>query len=128
MNATKEQYVKALLELLETEANTANVLKQLKLVMERRGHTRLLVPVLREVTRILSASTRADVPRLTLADQADEKHYHKEIEKLVGDKTARTKIDPTIIGGFILDQDHQRLDKSYKSKLLSWYRSATKHN
>ncbi len=128
MGATKKQYVKALLELLETEADTTKVIKHLKEVMIKRGHDRLLVPVLREVTRILAASTRGDEATLTLADKTDEKHYHKEISKLIGDGQFRTKLDPTIVGGFILDQNNQRLDKSYKSRLISWYRSATKQN
>ncbi|OGG86157.1 hypothetical protein A2392_01700 [Candidatus Kaiserbacteria bacterium RIFOXYB1_FULL_46_14] len=118
MSSTKQDYLKALLPLLKDEKEAAKVLPQLEKVMKKHGHSRLLLPVLRAALRELSGYANASHPRLIIANESDKARFTKKY------KDAEVIVDTNIIGGYIYETEGQRLDQSYKTKLLNWYYAA----
>ena len=124
----KDSYTTALLELLSTSDDVAKVLNGFKQTLERKGHERLFVPVLRAVLRELE-SKRATTTVATRSE-ADQKKFAADIEATLKELGAAANpefvTDETMIGGFVAEHNHVRVDKSYKSKLVSLYRNFTK--
>lgn len=124
----KDSYTTALLELLSTTDDVSKVLKGFKATLERKGHDRLFVPVLQAVLRVLE-SKRATTT-VAIRSEADKEKFAKEIEATLKELGATTDpefiTDETMIGGYVAEHNHVRVDKSYKSKLVSLYRNLTK--
>jgi len=116
--STKQHYLKALLPLLKDENDATKSLSHLEKVMKRHGHSQLLLPVLRAALRELSGYANASHPRLILAREEDKAKFAKKY------KDAEVVIDEHIVGGYIYETEGQRLDQSYKTKLLNWYHAA----
>lgn len=122
MGSTKQHYLKALLALLEDGIEPSKALSHLKSVMKKRGHTTLLLPVFKAAVRELGTHATTRKPRLILARESDEKKFAKK------HKAAEVVIDETLIGGYVFEENGTRLDQSYKTKLLNWYREAISNN
>lgn len=120
MSSLKQQYVKALIEMSADGSDFAKLTKKLHAVMEKRGHGRLLAAVLRATLRTLSSSAKRNSATLVVAEEKDAKRYHKEY------KDAAVVVDKTIIGGYVFIDKSTRIDHSYKTKLLNWYRAVTR--
>ncbi len=125
----KENYITAVLEELQAGKDTAEVLKGLQQTLESKGHNRLYGAILRGVLRVLEARGTS-VATVTVVNEAS---YEKQKDAItaalnelgvVGNPEVIT--DATIIGGFIAEGENKRLDKSYKSRLVSLYRNLTK--
>lgn len=122
MSSLKQDYQNAFMSLVQSGEEVGKSIKHLKAVMEKRGHTGLLLGVLRNSVRELSRTNVARTPRLTVAREKDVKKYsqgHKEVEIV---------IDDTIVGGYRFEKEYTIIDNSYKTKLLNWYRTATTTN
>lgn len=128
----KAQYVTAVLELLGSDASvsqTEEVINKLKTVLQSRGHERLLSGILRGVVKRLAHRAPSEViVTLAEASDAEYKKYKEHIAAsgLQHDESDVTlQADPTIIGGFTLTVADRMIDNSYKSRLLTLYRSIT---
>lgn len=124
----KDTYTKAVLDLLATGAEVTTVATGLTRVLKARGHDRLAMPIWRAVLRTLRAG--ADNQAVVYIDSiADVSAYQAEIKALLttlqGGTSFTTQIDPTLIGGYIVEANKQRVDRSYKNHLLTLYRSIT---
>jgi F0F1-type ATP synthase delta subunit len=119
MSGLKEQYIAAGAELIAEKTDIDKVISGLKKAMAQRGHTRLLTSVLKGLASKVERESEISVPQLTVATKdAGEM-------KASSTKNALVKIDPTIIGGYIIREGFTRTDNSHKTKLLNWYRKAT---
>ncbi len=120
MSNIKQRYVTASLELLNSGSDFDVVIKGLREVMQKRGHEKLFGAVLNLLETKLAQKEEVLKPQLTLAKEGDLKN-HSDIAD-----TAVVKINPNIIGGYILQQANTYTDQSYKTRLLNWYKSAIK--
>lgn len=125
-----KEYAQSVLELLKAGEKPEKVFRGLESVMKTRGHKRLYTRVLSSVARRLSARGNETEPVLVLASINDKRNYSMDIERALGElrtdgKMLKTVEDKTITGGFLLTHQGKLIDKSYKTKLLNWYRRAT---
>lgn len=124
----KDTYTQALLDLLTPDADASAVIKGFKETLKERGHERLFETVLKNVLRVLEAERPSTV--VTVANQKDVEKYAAEIkaalsELSAGDQEPLVKVDDTIIGGYLVENNRRRFDASFKSKLVDLYRSIT---
>lgn len=120
MSGLKEQYIAAGAELIAEKTDIDKVISGLKKAMAQRGHTRLLTSVLKGLSSRVERESDMSVPELTIATLDTPK------PDLASAKNADIKIDPTIVGGYIMREGFTRTDNSHKTKLLNWYRNATR--
>lgn len=118
MSGIKQHYIKALLTLIKEGEESVKVFSHLEKVMKKRGHSALLLPVLKSALRELSGRSVTLKPRLTIAKESEVSRYSKKY------KDAEVVVDETIIGGYVYEENGTRLDQSYKTKLLNWYYKA----
>lgn len=123
----KDTYTTALLDLLATTADAEAVLKGFKDTLTKRGHEQLYGPVLRRVLTRLKAArpTTMVVVASETAYEAQKAAITKALTDLGGNEPV-VVVDDTIVGGFIAEHNHTRLDASFKTKLVSLYRSLTR--
>ena len=119
MASLKEQYIAAGAELIAEKTDIDKVISGLKKAMAQRGHTRLLTSVLKGLVSKVERDSEIKVAELTIATNDASRPDDSSI------KNALVKIDPTIIGGYIIREGFTRKDNSHKTKLLNWYRKAT---
>lgn len=122
-------YVHAVMELLEGGSNIETVLGNLRIVMEKRGHAKVLPTVLRAVVRALEQGGAESVATITVAREADATALTADIKAaltaLGADGAHTTIVDDTIIGGLIATYNHRQIDQSYRTKLLNLYQAIT---
>jgi F0F1-type ATP synthase delta subunit len=122
-------YVQAMVSLLTEGQKPDVVVAGLVRTLEARGHSRLLRSILTETVRTLEVREISTRPKLVVAR---EEHTTKEANaiksallKLKEESEPLVSIDDTIIGGFIVESNHIRLDHSYKTSLINLYRNIT---
>lgn len=119
MSGLKEQYIAAGAELIAEKTDIDKVVSGLKKTMAQRGHTRLLTSVLKGLASKVERQSGMSLPQLIIATKDTSK------PDSLSAKDVEVKIDPTIVGGYILREGFIRRDNSHKTKLLNWYRRAT---
>ena len=119
MSGLKEQYIAAGVELIAEKTDIDKVVSGLKKTMAQRGHTRLLTSVLKGLVSKVERQSEMSLPQLTIPTKDASK------PDSLSAKDVDVKIDQTIVGGYILREGFTRIDNSYKTKLLNWYRRAT---
>jgi F0F1-type ATP synthase delta subunit len=105
------------------------VLENLKKYLNKRGLQKLYPTILRGLLEKIRRSDRRSVSRVVLARESDFKRYQTEIEnalKKLGVKKHKTHIDEKIIGGFMVNGNNERMDRTWKSALLHAYQRLTK--
>ena len=125
----KQNYITAVLQKLQAGDDPVMVIEGLKKTLANRGHDRLFGSVLNGVARVLqSAST--DTTTITVVNEeaydAQKAAIDTALSDLKAEENHKVVLDKTIVGGFIAETNNIRLDKSYKSKLVTLYRSLTK--
>jgi F0F1-type ATP synthase delta subunit len=124
-----KDYVQATYETLGKTGDARHTLANLTQYLERRGLTSLYPRILRGLMEKLHRSSRMGEARLIVArekDAHDALHAAKEHADTFGTVAkSAVHVDPHLIGGFILEQNGKRLDKSYKRVLLDTYRKLT---
>ncbi|MAZ56434.1 hypothetical protein CL653_01450 [bacterium] len=124
----KENYVQALLQSIEVGVEPRVALQNLMLVQEKRGHMKLYRGVLQSTLRFLEGRAQ-DEALVTVTDNSQYDSYKSEIEsQLAGmniTTTPAVQINSNLIGGYILESKSQRVDASYKQKLVSLYQKIT---
>ncbi|MCA9365429.1 F0F1 ATP synthase subunit delta [Candidatus Kaiserbacteria bacterium] len=124
----KDIYTQALLETLKTNPDTEKVLTGFKNTLNTRGHSKIYTSVLKRV--LVQLNSTGSITEVIVANETDAKVFEKEIAKALAEvggsiSDAKTVVDNTIVGGFIAEHDYKRVDSSYKTKLVSLYRSLT---
>lgn len=125
----KDTYTKALLDLFsQDDIDSKAVLRGFQATLEKRGHSSLYAPVLQAVLRILSAERPATV--VTVARTKDSTRQAAAIAEALSELGATSSteavVDETLIGGYVVEHGHRRIDNSYKTKLVRLYQSLTK--
>jgi F0F1-type ATP synthase delta subunit len=127
----KKHYISAVLELLQSGKEVDSVLSDLLSALKRKGHEKLYVQVLTGVLRSLCESQSSVTSRVVVAKESDYKTLKEAINEAlisIGGETkdAQVSIDETLIGGFITSHKGKLINRSYKERLVSLYRSITK--
>ena len=124
----KNIYVQAIAELIATGREVDFVLSRSKTVMEKRGHGRLYLEVLKGVVQELEKQSATNTTKIIVANQKDASSA--EVAKALSlidcakEKPA-VKVDETIIGGVIAVKGHTHIDMSYKDALRKLYQAIT---
>lgn len=123
----KENYIKGIIGLLTEGKDPDVVLRGLRTTLASRGHEALLPGILQGVLSTLEEQKEGTLPRVTVGRAADAEKLKAAIvdslHSLGAAEAFETQVDETIVGGFIAHHDHQIVDKSYKSALVSLYRN-----
>ncbi len=125
----KDAYVTAFIKHIQAGKSVDTALTNLKAIMQKKGHGRLLAQVLKAAMRELSAilpreravvtyATEVGVDAIKLDTALSAVGYTKDSE-------LETKIDPTIIGGLTVRFKGKQLDASYKRALRDLYTRVT---
>ncbi len=116
--------------MLKNGADVQKVLSGLSSALTRKGHTRLHGSILRGVLRALAYKTVRSGSTVTVASESGLASHKDAIEAAIkhlgGAAEYSTVIDPTIIGGAIIEHNNTIIDTSYKSHLVRLYRRVTK--
>lgn len=91
-------------------------------LLVREGKQKLLPSILRAYARLVARDARR-APHITLARVSDTVEVQKHATTLFGETPAQVVIDDTLIGGWQLHHGSTFVDHSYKTALLSMYRS-----
>ena len=122
----KQNYVTAVLELLQTDMSTEVVLRNLETVLADRGHSKLLPSILLSLLGELSRLNKSAVATVVLAKEnsVEESAISEALKKLSAPTTGYTvKINPKVIGGFVVTYQSKEIDQSYQTKLRELYQS-----
>lgn len=125
----KQNYITAVLEKIQNGDEPADIFSGLKKTLKKHGHERLYASILSGVARVLESSS-TDTTVITVANTEAYTKQKNAIEKALKDLNTTTEpkvvFDEKIVGGFVAEANNMRLDKSYKTKLVTLYRSLTK--
>lgn len=128
----KTQYAQAFLEMIQEGMSVETALADLRTALAKKNYSKLLVPILLEVQRVLEAQKDAKQARVATASTADAKVLKAKITealKTLGiEKSTVVKevVDETLVGGFVATFDYKEYDQSYKRTLKSLFESITK--
>ncbi len=128
----KTQYAQAFLEMIQEGMSVETALTGLRTALAKKNYSKLLVPILLEVQRVLEAQKDAKQARVATASTTDAKVLKAKITealKTLGiEKSTVVKevVDETLVGGFVATFDYKEYDQSYKRTLKSLFESITK--
>lgn len=128
----KTQYAQAFLEMIQEGMSVETALADLRTALAKKNYSKLLVPILLEVQRVLEAQKDVKQARVATASTADAKVLKAKITealKTLGiEKSTVVKevVDETLVGGFVATFDYKEYDQSYKRTLKSLFESITK--
>ena len=125
----KQAYITALTSALLSTKDVESVLKSTYALLEEKGHLRLWPSVLKGVVRTLEKQEVGKIPQVTVATEGslNVSELKKALTELSIEETETTTVvDPSIIGGFIIQHQDKMLDRSYKRALVEIYRKVTK--
>jgi F0F1-type ATP synthase delta subunit len=122
-------YAKALERLLRTHPEDGEaILKNFVGFLEREGKGKLLSATLREVVRRLKYQG-SEVSSIRIASAGDADKYNDRIKKDLQTFSFSTpeniEIDKTLVGGYQIISEGQRIDASHKRGLLEMYQTLT---
>ena len=128
----KAQYAQAFLEVIQEGQSVDAALSGLRASLDRKNHSKLFVPILLEVQRVLEAkkgvkeavvATASDTGAVALKTQIDAVLAELGV---TNDTPVRTIVDETLVGGFVATFNHKEHDRSYKKALKSLFESIIK--
>ena len=128
----KTDYTQAFLSTIQAGTPVDEALTGLHRVLTNRNHKKILVPILREVLRVLETGRGIKPAVVTTASDKISEQQRTQIaivlrELGVSEETElKETVDETLIGGFIATFDYKEYDQSYKKALKSLYESITK--
>ena len=125
----KKNYIQALLEMINEGKDVTIVLEGLSKTLAAKGHTRLHASVLRGVLRVLETQSSSPATSVAVVSEADAKKFatiiSQALHNLGADGDFVTKVDDSLVGGFVAEHNNVIIDTSYKAKLVSLYRKMT---
>lgn len=125
-------YSQAVLELMQSGTSFDAALVSLRQLLEKKGHSKLLGAILKDMLAQLQTKNTALLATVTVARAGDEAVLQSQIAAALAalvvpsGTQSVTIVDPTIIGGFSVTYDHAEYDQTYKRTLKSLYESITK--
>jgi F0F1-type ATP synthase delta subunit len=122
----KQAYITAVLEELLSGKDNEVVISNLKSVLIKKGHERLLGSIMRGALRQLEHDIVSKAPQIKIAKQ-DAGLLNRAMTALkdLGDEVVLepvVKTDDNLIGGFVVTAANKQIDASYKRALLNLYR------
>ncbi len=124
-----KDYIQATYETLKTNSDTQKTLDGLTQYLKHRGLISFYPRILRGLIEKLERSGRREEVSLVVAREKDVHHALTEVKKHVNEfgsvEKKSVRIDPHLIGGFILERNGKRLDQSHKRVLLDTYHKLT---
>lgn len=125
----RDIYVTSIIELIEAGSDVDSVLKNLKAVLESRGHEKILPKILKRTASKLEERTEKTTATVTVRAETDAEKYKEQIDRalryLKAEIEPRVHVDETLVGGFIAEHKNMRIDQSYKNALLKTYQKVT---
>lgn len=119
-------YAVALNRAIRSGTNESKACDALVATLVREGKQALLPTILRAYERLTFAQKRSGTT-ITVAKESDTNIARTHCKKIFNTEDAVVRIDDTIIGGYAIEHNSKRIDNTYKSALLSMYRSITTH-
>lgn len=121
----KQHYIHALTDLIISGSDPRKLLSNFRDALTRRGHERLLRPVLLGVIKAFESKSVSDRAIVTLVSKSAKVHegtIREVLQKIGSDGMDYTVTeDPSLIGGFKAAYKHTSVDQSYKRALVSLY-------
>jgi len=122
----KNDYIEAVSALLDEGKDFDGVIKNLKEVLEKKGHQKLYKSILIGLQIKTESSLETNVAQVSVARQKDleisKERISKSLTELESDDYDAS-VDPSLIGGYVIEYDNKIIDNSYKSRLVTLYRS-----
>lgn len=125
-----QQYAEALYRAAHshhaTDAET--LVERLITLVRERGHLRLLPSIAREYDTLVKVRSTSDEAHVRVARKEDYDAHGVRITRDLAtlnakDRVVRTIIDETVIGGYAVEANGSRIDRTYKRALLDMYSS-----
>lgn len=125
----KKHYISAIISLLNEGHDLDVVLSNLATILEQKGHMRLHKAILEGLLTELARQAQIKAPKVTVSREKDmlrfQEHIKEALTALGTTEGPVMSIDPTLVGGFIASYNNNRINASYKEKLVALYRSIT---
>lgn len=121
----EQYYASALLSLLRKGMSPEMAVSSVKDALVSRGRGQLLPKVARAFRRLAEREGTKEKFTLTIARLEDREDALREAAQALAGKTPDIRIEPLLIGGWRLEGAGKRIDRSYKSGLLSLYDRVT---
>jgi len=118
-----DQYAEAIIESTRS-ADVETILKRVRIVLKKNGHTKLLHNILRKVVE-LSENSGTKV-EYRVAKKEEAALYIEELKKngiTVSEDSAT--VDESLVGGFLYRDDKCLIDGSHKRALINLYTKIT---
>jgi F0F1-type ATP synthase delta subunit len=124
----KKHYINAVTELLLQGKDVDVVLADLAKVLKAKGHMSIHGQILEGVRAELQRRKKSDAPTVTVASNKETALHKDAIEASLTElggslQEATFTTDETLIGGYVVTHKGKLINRSYKEKLISLYRS-----
>lgn len=127
----EKAYAQALWKMVEGGMDHRKAVTALRGILEASGRIRLLPRIAKAFERIAEREAKRTDIVLSVAHEKDERKAKAEAkEALAALKSAgdvlKTRVDPTLVGGWRLEGNGILVDATYKKQLLDLYNAATR--
>jgi F0F1-type ATP synthase delta subunit len=122
----KQVYIKAAIQLIDAGTSVDVLVTNLKTVLSKRGHLKLLPDILSGLLNQIDVNENAKVAKVIIAKDSDKDSdsIKQALSALSATDTAYTvQVDPNIIGGVVATYKNRQIDQSYRTKLRELYQS-----
>ncbi len=124
----RENYTKALIASINEGISPQQALANLQTVLKKNGHEKLYRSILSKALRLLEGR-RSGITTVLVARESDLQKYESAIQNILNEFNVEgdfvKEVDGTLIGGFQIDTENFRVDKTYKQKLINLYHNIT---
>jgi len=126
----EKKYAQALADLAKNKSSDEISVIFLNFIslLKKRGHYSLLPKILKSLENIKQKKDLNAVEFIVSSAKQEDKFKPKLVEfkkYFSGEEKVKTKIDETIVGGFIIKSKNIIIDGSYKKALMSLYNKFT---
>ena len=120
-------YAQGLFKMLQGGMKPEAAVARLREVLAQRGRETLLPKIGRAFQRLAQRKLATEEAQLFVADEKDAKHAVQAAVSLLKleDGDMRVCVDPSLIGGWRLEEKERVVDASFKNHLLSIYHRVT---
>jgi len=122
----EEKYAEALSEMTKNRSSddVSLIFSNFISVLKKNGHYKILPKILKSLEKLRMKEKENDI-ELVLAAADQEAKFRSKINEfqkyLEKDAKVVTKVDGTIVGGFIIRSKSVMIDMSYKKALMNLY-------
>lgn len=122
-----KDYIDATYSLVEGGHDEGETLARLKAYLTKRGLAKLYPSVLRGLAEKFRRNAKTSRTKVIVARAEDTKVHEADIVGVLAEIHGEhdVVVDENIIGGFIVKGKNERIDRSFKQKLLHVYHQLT---